>query len=287
MPITKNPLEFYRYYCASQRRVEQWVQDTGRLIQSSPVQSESSTTQWRGFLEDPCLATPISLPPPLDSREPQHDSGDGYLSDIPEQGYQVYPQCPTPETELQDQTHDLYRDSPCATSRRRPFATTPKGSHDDSTRPRAGSLQQISDEKPVGDSAPAVPSSSKHSKDSKHSRHTSKSKNSGSSSSKKRQTREETDIHRSIFAYVPYGIVPLLVAMTTGSSAVSLAAASLILAGFFCLDYSSTVSLSSLIFTHSSEFVSTGAKKKAPKMTKRPILRISLVLMTLFMHYIL
>lgn len=244
MPITKNPVEFYRYYCASQRRVEQWVQDTGHLIQSSPAQSETSTTQWRGFLEDPCLATPISLPPPLNKREPRHESGDGYLSGIPElEESPLHPQCPTPETELL--THDLDHDSPRATSQRRPFTTTPKGSHDDSTRPRAGSQQQRSDEKPVGDHAPAVPSSSKHSKDSKQSRHTSKSKNSGSSTSRKRQSNTEVDIHRSIFAYVPYGIIPLFVAMTTGSSAVSLAAASLVLAGFFCLDYTSTVSLSS------------------------------------------
>ena len=272
MPISKSPLEYYRYYCASQRRVEQWVQDTGQTIPSSPAQSE---TQWRGFLEDPCLATPISLPPPLDHRrEPKHESEDRRLAGVLEQESQVYPQYPTPEI---DHAHDIDHDIPHATSQRRPsVTTTPKGTHDDSTRlqrSRAGTQRPRSDEKPVGDLVPALPSSSKHSKDSKQSRHTSKSKNSSSSSSRK---RKEAETRRSVFAYVPYGIIPLLFAMTTGSSAVSLATASIMLAGFFCLDYTSTVSSSFglSIFKHSSELPSTGGKKKISKVTKLHIMRV-------------
>jgi len=242
MPISKNPLEYYRYYCASQRRVEQWVQDTERLSQSSPLLSTSSTTpQWRGFLEDPCLATPISPPLPLDRREPKCEPEKWHLAGVPEHDSQVCRSAPTQEIEG---SHYLDHSSSRATSQSRtPSTTAPKGGHDDSSlsqRPRAGSQQLTLVENPVADHATAVPTSSKHSKDSKQSRNTSKSKNSGTSSSKKRRFREDVGGHRSNFGYVPYGIIPLLFAVTTGSSAVSLAAASIMLAGYFCLDYTST-----------------------------------------------
>jgi hypothetical protein len=250
MPISRNPLEYYHYYCASQRRVEKWLQDTGP---GSPPQSETSTMQWLGFLEDPGLATPISRPLPLD--KPKCES---HLAGIPEHNSQDHP---SPETELM-RTHD---GGPLAAGECRPSLTaTSKECHGDSAlsqRSRAGSQQlPRSDEKPAADHVPAVPTSSNDSK------RTSKSKNSNSSSSRRRQSRKEVDIRPSIFAYIPYGIIPLLFAITTGSSAVSLAAASIMLAGYFCLDYTSTVSLSSIfIFAHSSELHRQAEKRHSQK----------------------
>jgi len=221
MPITKSPFEYYRYYCASQRRVEEWVQDTA-LLQTSLTQSPTTATQWLGFLEDPGLATPVAPASHLDKREDRHLAGN------PEHDFQSHPQHQTRETARPDQVHGP--ETPHAAGDRATLFK--KGSHDDSTP---------SGEKPVADRVPALPSSSKHSKDSKQSRHTSKSKNSSSRSSRKRQSRKgDDDIHRSFFVYFPYGVIPLLFAMTTGSSAVSLAAASIMLVGYFCLDYTST-----------------------------------------------
>ena len=238
MPITKSPFEYYRYYCASQRRVEEWVQDTA-LLQTSLTQSPTTATQWLGFLEDPCLATPVAPACDLDKREDRH------LAGSPEQVHdsQSHPHHQTREAARQNQTH--VPETPRAAADRPTLFK--KGSQDDSTPSRG-------DEKPVADRVPALPSSSKHSKDSKQSRHTSKSKNSSSRSSRRRQPRkEDNDIHRSFFFYVPYGVIPLLFAMIIGSSAVSLAAASIMLAGYFCLDYTSTVSLiSPFVFAHLS-----------------------------------
>ena len=245
MPISKSPLEYYRYYCASQRRVEQWVQDTERLSQTSPVQSERSTTQWRGFLEDPGLATPISLFLPLDKSKPE--SEDQHLTGVPKFGSQDSSLYPTPEVERLCEAHELDDDSSRALNQRRPpLSTMPQGSRNDSTpsQPtRAVSQKSRTDETPVTVHVPVVPTSSKLSKDSKQSRNTNTSK-SKSSLSRKRQHRK-VHAYRSIFVYVPYGIIPVLIAMTTGSSAVSLAAASIMLAGYFCLDFTRTVSFSS------------------------------------------
>ena len=248
MPITKSPFEYYRYYCASQRRVEEWIQDTALL--QTLTQSPTTATQWLGFLEDPGLATPISPARHLDERKDRHLLGSNSQS---------HPQLQIREAEPPDQAH--VPEAPCAAGDRATLFK--KGDHDDLTPSSAG-------EKPITDRVPALPSSSKHSKGSKQSRHTSKSKNSSSRSSRKRQSRKEDDvIRRSFFVYVPYGVIPLLLAMTTGSSALSLAAASIMLAGYFCLDFTSTVSLSSLLrFAHDSELVLTAAKKTLPKVTK-------------------
>lgn len=36
MPTEQNPLEYYQYYCASQRRVEQWVRRTSKELDCNP-----------------------------------------------------------------------------------------------------------------------------------------------------------------------------------------------------------------------------------------------------------
>jgi len=224
MPVSKTPLECYRYYCASQRRVEQWVQDTGhhQLQQSQGSQSNSnSTQQWHGFLEDPCLVTPISMPPPLDKAE----ADAFHLNSHDLDGVNK------PENDVNGNSQ----------RRRGRSASVRKDDHD-SIRPRPRTLEdtRISPK----DDVTVAPSSSKRSKNSTQSRQTSKGKPSYSSSRKRRRIQREEDggkANRSTLGYVPYGIVPLLFAMATGSSPMSLAAASIILAGYFCLDYNASI----------------------------------------------
>lgn len=192
MPVSKTPGEYYHYYRASQRRVEQWVQETGLQLQQCQS-SHSDLVQWKGFLEDPGLLTPISIPCALDK---------GKIGESDIQECKRLPYDPrSHEGSSQPQEHDL------------------------------GSKQVQVD--PI-DIATAR-SSSKHSKKSKRSMRTistSKSK----PSSRNHHARIKDNPSRSILVYIPYGVIPLLFAMTTGSSSVSLAAASIVLAGYFCLD---------------------------------------------------
>ena len=232
MPVSKTPLEYYHYYSASQRRVEQWVQDTGHQLQQSQG-SQPNSIQWQGFLEDPCLATPISMSPLLDKAE--KDQADAF---------HVH-------------SHDLHGTNGVENGnnqRRKCRSASVRKEDDDSSRSRPRTLEvaRISPK----DDVTVAPSSSKHSKNSAQSGQTLKSKLSHGSSRKRRPLRKEDGgkENRSILVYVPYGIVPLIFAMATGSSPMSLAAASIILAGYFCLDYNASV-LSYCIHTNFNLFM--------------------------------
>jgi len=195
MPVSKTPGEYYRYYCASQHRVEQWVQETGLQLQQCQS-SQSDSVQWKGFLEDPGLITPISISCALDKGESREIEKDISLAEhVPR-------------------------------------------NHDGSSQSRSRHLKSAQMKVEDPDDLATARSSSKHSKKSKLSMRTiSTSKTKPSSASRKRHPRTEDNATQSMLVYLPYGVIPLLLAMTTGSSSVSLAAASIMLAGYFCLDH--------------------------------------------------
>jgi hypothetical protein len=110
--------------------------------------------------------------------------------------------------------------------------------HDGSSQSHSHDLKPTQMKVEDPDDIATARSSSKHSKKSKLSMRTiSTSKTKPSSASRKRHSRTEDNATQSMLVYLPYGVIPLLFAMTTGSSSVSLAAASIMLAGYFCLDH--------------------------------------------------
>ncbi|KAF9524398.1 hypothetical protein CPB83DRAFT_861296 [Crepidotus variabilis] len=287
MPIEKTPVEYYQSYCASQRRVEQWVSDTGQHLEQ-PQGGPSQQPEWKGFLEDPGLITPISMATPLDkgkSRETDSQPPDitdrltgsektksslripGALavSSASDAQSRLQP-LPTSSSSKRTLDNDTIKEGQSS------ILEVPTASHS-----RTQESKKIRSYPPedILDDLTLPRSSSKHSKESKHTRRTletSKSKQSLSSSSRKHRERERekerdrdrervrdpsrSHTHRTrsrsrkhrddsldladwapILAYVPYGIIPLLFAMTTGSTSLSLAAAAIMLAGYFCVDY--------------------------------------------------
>ncbi|KDR81164.1 hypothetical protein GALMADRAFT_1123082 [Galerina marginata CBS 339.88] len=159
MPGELSADEFYYHYQASQRRVELWVQETGKELQDL-----QGVQQGLG-------------PPP--AQQPQ----------------------PTVAAQKEKVSHSVE-------TRQRDGRTSSKQRTDDQSRSRPSSGSK------------KIRHSERHSKP--------------SSRSSRRRTTPDRDI--TITSYLPYGVLPLMYAVT-GSTALSVIVALILLAGYLCVDY--------------------------------------------------
>jgi len=258
MPGEKTQLEHYHYYCASQRRVEEWVQETEQQLKFSQNGAAPDMLA-RGFLEDPCLATPVSLSAPdLDKGKGKAREEDISFSSLSSAAVNPHdllgasferPSVPHRHHQDDDDSEPPLpiRISTSRHQRKRSRDQQDPSQHASSSRSRP--TLGLGSKKIKVDSEEAISgrSSSKHSKNSKDSKY-SRQATIGTGTSKSRSSSRKHHHHRtrsshqhragkSIVAYLPYGVIPLLFAMTTGSSVVSLAAAAIMLVGYLCMDY--------------------------------------------------
>ena len=319
MPGEKTPQEQLQYFCASQRRVEQWVQETeqellqlhagsgvgaargaaasGNAVASSSrvglgkgnaVASGSGTRPpvppvavarappsllAQGFLNDPGLATPISLAVPIDIALSRSQSrggavevnakGKGRAVDLP--GSYPFSSHGASPTRPSAQTHTSLRGTlnldPINDYEAPPLPVLIRPQQqllqqDQDQRKRSHDLHELHDQhhrakpdskKLKGDPAEALLpriSPSKHSRDSRESR---KSKSSSSSSKRRRSSHHSrhADSDSNILAYIPYTLIPLLFAFTSTSgwgwamvspAGIVVVAALAVLVGYFYLD---------------------------------------------------
>lgn len=301
MPIEKNADDYYKSYCASQRRVEQWVSETEKQILQEQGQGSSPASQqpeWKGFLDDPGLVTPVSMAPMTlakgKSRETQAetDVGSMAVSDpthrLSQLTHRSAAGSSAPKASIIETSDTQGRRMvvPTMTATTAPTTTTipPSSSKrtldqhrlpqsQETTPTRSRTLDNKKSKIDLGMSSfkfeppddtlndlPRSASKQSHSKELKHSqsRRTLDSKGKPISTSSSRKHRSVSRSHKPsrstrspafdldfsdltpMLAYVPYGVIPLLFAVTTGSIGLSLAAAALMLVGYFSLDSGSS-----------------------------------------------
>ncbi|PPR00544.1 hypothetical protein CVT24_005518 [Panaeolus cyanescens] len=165
MPISDNPLDYYQYYLASQRRVEQWVQETTRELQETS------------------LTVPIL-----------HDTEDCLTA---------------PETATTSVTR----------------TTTVTGTI-------SGASRKTTESPPPAESRSRPRPSSKKVKSSRDNDRSSRSKTLSSRKSRSTSTKHSSAIYR----YLPYGVLPILLAVAQPSIP-TVAAAVILLIGYMCMDY--------------------------------------------------
>ncbi|KAF4610674.1 hypothetical protein D9613_007311 [Agrocybe pediades] len=214
MPIEQDPQEIYHCYQESQRRVELWVRSTTKELRELGIGLQ---VQQQAALPSTQLPSPpVSIPVPLDAKP--------HRAQLQPQGA---------GTEEAGHVPALMKEKDNAHGH-------PERS---SSRPSSGSKPR----KLVKDSA--VEAERKHA-----SAHTSqstpaKSKSSSRSSRRRREAgsfpdRVSRDGTGNISSYLPYGVLPILYALTR-SPALSIVAGVILLVGYLIVDFDSQGSKSS------------------------------------------
>ena len=191
MPGELTQAEFYHYYTASQRRVELWVQETNKTLSIRGQETQFHQKDIISFLPSP-QQTQTQLPPPIQP-------------------------LPTPSNlkEQESSSHD-------AAGKPSRLSSRSKG-HDILTR--APSRQRAHDPS----RSRSRPSSGSKKITKGHDKPTTKASR---TSTRPRGTGRHSSEHTSgLAAYIPYGVLPLLFAVT-GTSTLSIVAGVILLSGF-------------------------------------------------------
>lgn len=191
MPGELTQAEFYHYYTASQRRVELWVQETNKTLSIQGQETQLPEKDILSFLPSP-QQTQTQLPPPI----------------------QPLPIPPSNLKEPESPDQDVAGKPPRLSSRSKGHDITRTPSkhraHDPSrsrSRPSSGSKKIAR-----GHDKPTT----------KASRTSTRPRSTG------RHSSEDTF---GLAAYIPYGVLPLLFAVT-GASTLSIVAGVILLSGF-------------------------------------------------------
>jgi hypothetical protein len=193
MPGELTQAEFYHYYTASQRRVELWVQETNKTLSIQGQETQLPEKDILPFLPSPQL-TQTQLPLPI----------------------QLLPTTPSNLKEQESPDQDVAGKPPRLSGRSKDHDITRTPSkhraHDPSrsrSRPSSGSKLKIA----RGHDKPTTKASRTSTRPRSAGRHSSEDTSSG------------------LAAYIPYGVLPLLFAVT-GASTLSIVAGVILLSGF-------------------------------------------------------
>ena len=210
MPGELTQAEFYHYYTASQRRVELWVQETSKTL-SVQAQAQGQETQ---FLEKDIISF---LPSPQQTQT---------QTQLPLPIQHHHQPLPTPTSHLKEQESPTSQDAAAAAAAGKPprLSSRGKGPHEitrTSSRDRALHNPSHSRSRPSSGSK-RIAARGHHKLTTKVSR---------SSTPRHRHSSEHTS--SGLAAYIPYGVLPLLFAVTqAGASTLYIVAGVILLSGF-------------------------------------------------------
>ena len=205
MPGELTQAEFYHYYTASQRRVELWVQETKKTL-SVQAQTQGQETQ---VLENDIISF---LPSPQQTQT---------QLPLPIQHHQSLP---TPTSQLKEQESPTSQDAAAAAAVGKPPRLSSRGKGHEltrtSSRDRAHNPSHSRSRPSSGSKRIAA-----------RGHHKLTTKVSRSSTPRHRHSSEHTS--SGLAAYIPYGVLPLLFAVTqAGASTLYIVAGVILLSGF-------------------------------------------------------
>jgi len=211
MPGELTQAEFYHYYTASQRRVELWVQETNKTL-SIQARAQGQATQ---FLENDIISF---LPSPQQTQ-----------TQLPLPIQHQHQPLPTPShSQLKEQESPTSQDA--AAGKPPPRRSSRSKGHEitrTSSRDRAPHSPSHSRSRPSSGSKKIAARG--------HHKLTTKASRSASPPPRPRHSSEDTS--SGLAAYIPYGVLPLLFAVTqAGASTLYIVAGVILLSGFVYVD---------------------------------------------------
>jgi len=211
MPGELTQAEFYHYYTASQRRVELWVQETNKTL-SIQARAQGQDTQ---FLENDIISF-------LPSPQPQ----------LPLPIQHQHQPLPTPShSQLKEQESPTSHDAAAAAAGNPPPRLSSRSKGHEITRT---SLRDRAQHNP-SHSRSRPSSGSKKIAARGHHKLTATKASRAASTPRPRHSSEDTSC--GLAAYIPYGVLPLLFAVTqAGPSTLYIVAGVILLSGFVYVD---------------------------------------------------